>query len=86
LISEGRTYATLSAILAAVSVVCWIVFARATSQDFETFCGDGCLLPLNPGVRVGLWLGAATMLTVFSAAAAVASALLHAAARHLPDR
>lgn len=84
--ADGRTYAWLAGALAVLAVVGWIAFEGALSGGFGPAC-DGCVerTDLSPGPGVGLWLGASVMLTVFSAAAAVASVILHAGARHLRD-
>ncbi len=64
----------------------WTLFEGALSGGFGPAC-DGCVerTELSPRPGVGLWLGASVMLTTFSAAAAVASAILHPGSRHIGD-
>lgn len=69
-LDRARSWGTLTAVASAVAaVVCWVMYARGFAQDLSTYCGPNCSGgTADVGVSVGLWLGAAVVLTVLAAA------------------
>lgn len=74
--TKAALHTVIAVLLLVPALAAWYFFADGFSGSLSTYCGPDCVVEASTVPRsVGLWLGVAVTLTVFSAASATVAAV-----------
>ncbi|WP_243056948.1 hypothetical protein [Nocardioides sp. SR21] len=74
--TKAALYAVISVMLLVPALGAWYFYADGFAESLSTSCGANCVVEASTvPTSVGLWLGVAVTLSVFSAASAAAAAV-----------